>query len=174
MDDIEITGSQRAIRALRSFLMDDSSVQRLAPDVFRAISNWQKKVFKSQGRAATGSRWRGYSGEEEAYEQFKRAVLEGSYPTNPLLRWASGNERLFPSLTRKGAKGNVARTRNEGWEWGTDLSYAHKHQRGVGRATAWGKYKIRQRQFINDDLNVPGVRDLVMKITELIRKDAGL
>jgi len=169
--EMDLTGSERAMRALKAFLIDDDAFQKAAPDVYTAFSNWQKKVFESEGRAATGSSWPEYSGAEKSYASWKRDNVGGDIS---LLRWATNNERLFPSLTRKGAEYNVARVTDTGWEWGTSLPYAHKHQRGVGRSTAWGKYPIPQRKFMNDDMNIPAIRSLVEEITRAMRDEGGI
>lgn len=172
--DVTISGSERAMKALRGALLDDRTFQSVAPKVFQLLREWQREVFRTQGRAATGARWPGYSGAELQYLKNKQNILGDSMVQPPLLRWARDKERLQPSLTKAGHKDQIAHVLSDGWEFGTKVPYAYKHQRGVGRSPFGGGYTIPQRKMLHSDPDVPGINSMLQKITRELRREMGL
>jgi len=156
--DIALVGGPRAARQLESLKDNIEDIGSVSNKVLNTLEDWQKDVFESEGRAA-GVRWPQYTGAESVYGDMKEIMIRsaGGSPVNPpLLRWAVGKERLYPSLTGEGnpRAGDTIRKEKsggqDGWVFGTSVPYAAKHQYGQGRAPKeFGGFSIKQRMFIN-------------------------
>lgn len=155
--DLAVKGGPRASGKLRQLgqNLGNLSAESLTKDVWETLENWQLRVFETAGKAA-GQSWPNYTRKESTYVGFKfQTLLENGLtsPDPPLLRWARGRERLWPSLTGRGSGKKSDEVREElsdGWEFGTAVPYAAKHQYGQGTAPdAWGGYSIPKRTFLN-------------------------
>lgn len=175
--DLRVTGAGRGARAVRKFIWDKGDWSEIGSEVHRRLIKWQKKVFKTQG-AAAGENWPGATAPERQYYNWKMNKLNNPIldPT-PELRWESGNERLYPSLTSTDHGKHVWKVNDDGFEFGTKVSYAWKHQRGEGTSnfnrSDW-RYPIPQRKFLTADPSVGEFRKVLSDITTIMRRQAGL
>lgn len=104
----------------------------------------QREVFDTEGRSIAQP-WPKYTGQEQRYyTPMKRKILGNEYP---LLRWKGGSEVLYPSLTQKNAAGHVWKPYKDGFEFGTNVPYAIKHHKGIGKG--WrDKYPLPRRPLL--------------------------
>ena len=118
-------------------------------------------LFGTEG-ASVGQVWKQYTGAEKRwYLPYKRKMLGAE---KPMLRWSNAGgtapasgERLYPSLAKIGARDNIARAWDTGFEFGSTVPWAANHQ--YGRGEYHGKYRIPRRTVLA--LSEPTFREIV-------------
>jgi hypothetical protein len=154
------------------------------------LEDYARRQFESEGRYG-GQPWATY---EEAgdwrHRRVKHSVLykakHGRWPSKAvrrrkvprmaLLRWVLGGpktpiqsgERLYPSFFR-GHAGNVWQSRVDGFTWGTEVPYAERHQRGIGRRK-WDPGTVPKRAILTNTrrLRGPLVRNIQEHVLEQV------
>lgn len=172
--DIQVTGSDRAERALRKWAGKLSNIKAVSPQIHERLLKWQEKVFETEGEVI-GEKWPGYGDADPKEEDYAKVKGDLLNKKPELLRFGN-NERLFPSLTSDNAE-HVGPSGSEDfpWEFGTKVPYASDHQWGgqtrrvhFKRESFDERIKVPQRMFLKIDENIADT------IATEIRKFMGL
>jgi phage gpG-like protein len=116
----------------------------------RMAKSWsrsRREMFESAG-ASVGTPWIPYNNDEDQYEAFKSRIFGRRMTVYDVLRW-DGSDRLMRSFVEPTSPYYVRRQGPRAFEVGSSLSYASKHDLGVGTGPRWaGGYPLPRRPLL--------------------------
>lgn len=116
----------------------------------RMAKSWsasRREMFQSAG-ASVGTPWTPYTDDEYRYEAFKSHIFGRRMTVYDVLRW-EGSDRLMRSFVEPTSAYYVRRQGPRAFEVGSSLSYARKHDLGLGTGPRWaGGYPLPRRPLL--------------------------